>query len=70
MFVTASAAWLDGPSLSLTLPDFSGLAGWSNAWAPATGDHLNWYLSASAVGPTSGFQEGTRWASSTRNGTL
>jgi hypothetical protein len=70
VFVTATAAWLDGPSVSLTLPDFSRLAGWSNAWAPATGDHLIWTLSASTAGPTSGSQEGTRWASATRNGTF
>lgn len=68
VFVTATATWLGGPNVSLTLPDFSGLVGWSNAWAPATGDHLNWYLYGKGNSPISG--EGLRVAYSSKNGTF
>lgn len=68
VFVSATAAWLGGPQVSFTLPDFSGLAGWNNTWAPATGDRATWYLSAAAAAPTSGCQEGARYASSSKSG--
>ncbi|HSE53704.1 MAG TPA: hypothetical protein VLB00_16050 [Gemmatimonadales bacterium] len=68
--ITATAAWLGGLNVSLTLPDFSALSGWSNAWAPATGDQVNWTLSGSGTNLTSGCQEGGRLASSTKTGTI
>lgn len=68
VFVKATAAWLGGRDVSLTLPDFSGLAGWSNAWAPPTGDNLNWYLYANGNSPISG--DGLRVAYSSRNGSF
>lgn len=68
--ISATAAWLGGLNVSLTLPDFSALAGWSNAWAPATGDQLQWTLSGSGTNLTSACQEGGRLVSSTRTGTI
>ena len=68
--IIATAAWLGGLNVSLTLPDFSALAVWSNAWAPATGDGLDWSLSGSARNLTSTCSEGARFASSTKKGTL
>jgi len=69
-FISATAAWLGGLNVSLTLPDFSALAGWSNAWAPATGDQVQWTLSGSGTNLTSACQEGGRLVSSTKTGTI
>ena len=68
--IIATAAWLGGLNVSLTLPDFSALAGWSNAWAPATGDQVMWTLSGSGTNLTSACQEGGRLVSSTKTGTI
>ena len=68
--IIASAGWLGGLAVSLTLPDFSALAGWSNAWAPATGDNLTWSFSGATASLTSICQEGARIASSTKTGTI
>ena len=68
--IIASAGWLGGLAVSLTLPDFSALAGWSNAWAPATGDNLSWTVSGSTANLVSLCQEGGRVASSTKTGTF
>jgi hypothetical protein len=68
--IVASAAWLGGLTVSLALPDFSALAGWSNAWAPATGDQVQWTLSGSGTNLTSACQEGGRLVSSTKTGTI
>jgi len=68
--IVASAAWLGGLNVSLTLPDFSALAGWSNAWAPATGDQVQWTLSGSGTNLTSACQEGGRLVSSTKTGSI
>ena len=69
-FISATAAWLGGLNVSLTLPDFSALAGWSNAWAPATGDQVQWTLSGSGTNLTAACQEGGRLVSSTKTGTI
>jgi hypothetical protein len=69
-FIIATAAWLGGLNVSLTLPDFSALAGWSNAWAPATGDSLDWSFSGSTVHLVAPCDENARFASSTKLGTL
>ena len=68
--IVASAAWLGGLNLSLTLPDFSALSGWLNAWAPGTGDQVTWTLSGSGTNLTSACQEGGRLVSSSRTGTI
>ena len=68
--IIATAAWLGGLNVSLTLPDFSALAGWSNAWAPATGDQVMWTLSGSGTSLTAACQEGGRLVSSTKTGTI
>ena len=68
--IQASAAWLGGLNVSLTLPDFSALGGWSNAWAPATSDQVTWTLSGSNSTLTSACQEGGRLVASTKTGTI
>ncbi|MEO8095408.1 MAG: hypothetical protein ABI632_10795, partial [Pseudolysinimonas sp.] len=40
--MTATAAYLGGSTVTLTVPDFSALAGWSNAWAPSSSDGVDW----------------------------
>jgi len=68
--ITATAAWLGGLNVSLTLPDFSALSGWLNTWAPATGDQVQWTLSGSGTNLTAACQEGGRVVQSTRIGTI
>jgi len=68
--IIASAGWLGGLAVSLTLPDFSALAGWSNAWAAATGDNLTWTFAGSTASLTSLCQEGGRVGSSIKTGTF
>ncbi len=45
--VTASSAWLGGPSVTLSMPDFSGVTGWRRSFAPAAGASVGWSLYAS-----------------------
>lgn len=68
--IIASAGWLGGLAVTLTLPDFSALAGWSNAWAAATGDNLAWSVSGATTSLTSFCQEGGRVAASVKTGTF
>ncbi len=48
----ASAAYLGGTAVDLTTPDFSGVAGWNNAWAPATGSTGTWTVSGAGANVT------------------
>jgi len=40
--LTASFGWMGGSTATLTVPDFSSVSGWSNAWAPVTGTAVAW----------------------------
>jgi hypothetical protein len=40
--ITASPAWIGSTSATLSLPDFTGVAGWNNVWAPASGATGTW----------------------------
>ena len=68
--ITATNGWLGGAAVDLTMPAFSGLGGWLDAWMPASSSSVQWSASASGaitlVGPCS---VGTL-ASSTRTGEL
>ncbi len=48
--ITATNAWLGGTAVDVTMPNFSGLAGWSDAWMPASGAAVEW--TASGAGST------------------
>jgi hypothetical protein len=50
--LTASFGWMGGSTSTLTVPDFSGVAGWSNAWAPVTGTAVAWSLTATGTNIT------------------
>ncbi len=45
--IHASFAYLGGPSVTLSLPDFSAVQGWDNNWAPASGSTEGWAVGAS-----------------------
>ncbi len=47
--ISASATYLGGTAVDLTMPDFSGLAGWNNAWAPASGSSGTWSVSGAGA---------------------
>ncbi len=40
--ITASPAWIGNTSATLSLPDFTGVAGWNDVWAPASGATGTW----------------------------
>ena len=44
--LTATFGYLGGSAVSLGLDDFSALAGWNNAWAPASASTGDWNVSA------------------------
>lgn len=44
--IDASAAYFGSSTVSLSLPDFSALAGWSNSWAPGSAETGTWNVSA------------------------
>jgi hypothetical protein len=51
-FITASDGYLGGLATTLAMPDFSGLAGWQNAWAPKAGTGQGqWSLQESSTAP-------------------
>jgi hypothetical protein len=66
--ITATVAgFLGGSQVDLSLPDFSGVAGWNDSWAPAAGASVGWSASG-AGGATSSPCSGGRVGSSTRGG--
>jgi hypothetical protein len=42
VIVSATMAWFGSSSVSLSLPDFAGVSGWDNAWAPSSGASVFW----------------------------
>jgi len=44
--ITATLGWLGGASATLALPDFTGVSGWRNEWAPATSTTVGWSFTA------------------------
>jgi len=44
VFVSLSGPYIGGGAAALTVPDFSALAGWDNAWAPGSADAVSWSL--------------------------
>lgn len=47
--MSASFGWLGGTSVTLALPDFSGVTGWRSAFLPASGASVRWYMAASGA---------------------
>ncbi len=68
--IYATAAWMGGSAGSLAAPNFTGVAGWSDSWAPATGATVNWTLSTNGTTlPTSICSDGFRVVQSQLSGT-
>ena len=42
--IVASSAWIGSTSATLSLPDFTGVAGWNDVWAPASGATGTWIV--------------------------
>ncbi|HMN07483.1 MAG TPA: hypothetical protein PKC83_01760 [Gemmatimonadaceae bacterium] len=45
--VVYSAAYLGANAVDFSFPDFSGVSGWQNSWAPVSGSEITWNASAS-----------------------
>lgn len=69
-FITASQGWVGGPNLTLVLPNFSGVGGFDNAWAPATGAALAWNVSSASGLFNTACAAGQRTVAADRSGTL
>ena len=67
--MTATNAWLGGTAVDITMPAFSGLAGWDDAWMPASGATVQWSASAAGSSLTGACVAGSA-SSATRTGSL
>ncbi len=67
--ITATNSWLGGTALDITMPAFSGLAGWNDAWMPASGATVQWTASGAGSTLTGGCTTGSV-SSATRTGSL
>lgn len=45
--IEATVTWVGSGSFDVTVPDFSGVAGWDNSWGFKTGVNTIWFLNAS-----------------------
>jgi hypothetical protein len=69
--ITATSAWQGGTSATFAIPDFAGVAGWNDTWAPANGVLGSWQLHAIGVNlPGSLCTEGRRMISASQAGTF
>lgn len=66
--MSATAGWLGGLAVVLTLPDFTGLAGWQNSYAPSSGAVGTWTVAAG--GGTGTPCTGGKLVASTRSGSF
>ena len=69
-FITASQGWVGGSNLTLVLPNFSGVGGFDNAWAPATDAELAWNVSSASGLFNTACAAGQRTVAADRSGTL
>jgi hypothetical protein len=69
--LTASFGYLGGAATTLGLPDYSALAGWDNAWAPASASSVDWTVTGSGGNVTGSVcTENARIKSATVSGTF
>lgn len=70
VIIAASVAgYLGGNAVNLTVPDFTGVGGWNNAYAPAAASTVTWTTTAASGVGTSNCAAGQLTAA-TRNGSL
>ena len=70
MTVTASIAYAGRNNPVLTMPDLSGVAGWQNSYAYATGAAGTWFASADGSSGGAPCTEGRLTYNATLSGTL
>jgi len=68
--VVASIAYAGAGNPVLTMPDLSGVAGWQNSYAYATGAAGTWFASADGSNGGAPCTEGRATYSATVSGTL
>lgn len=66
----ATAGYLGSQAVNLSAPDFSGVSGWSNTWAPGSSATVTWTTSGAGSTLTTGCTAGGRIVSGTRTGTI
>jgi hypothetical protein len=64
-----------GSTLDLTVPDFSGVSGWSNDWGMQAGTQVQWFVlstgwNTAGFGGLPGFSDGNFTQSASRTGTI
>ncbi len=52
--VGAAPSLVTGATYTLAMPDFNGVAGWNNSWAPPTGQTIEWSLDATSTSAITG----------------
>lgn len=67
--ISATMAWLGGASVTLSLPDFTGVTGWNNAWAPPTGSTVFWSMQGSTATNPSQCAANAKYISAIQSGT-
>jgi len=70
--VTATVSWT-GTAVALVTPNFTGLTGWDDSWAPSASATSNWTLSVSGSTQAAGASlcvAGTKLRTAIRNGQL
>jgi hypothetical protein len=70
MTVTASIAYAGSNNPTVTMPDLSGIAGWQNSYAYATGAAGTWFASADGSNGGAPCTEGRSAYNATTSGTL
>ena len=52
--VIATAGWIGGSSATLAFPNFAGVSGWTDSWAPSSGATADWTVSTAGFSVTTG----------------
>ena len=68
--VSATMAWFGSTSVSLSLPDFSAVSGWSNAWAPSSGASVFWSVTGENATNPPHCAANAKYISAIQSGTL
>ncbi|MCC6927594.1 MAG: hypothetical protein IT359_01275 [Gemmatimonadaceae bacterium] len=70
--ITVSSAYAGaGTSLDLSIPDFTGVGGWNNAWGPIAGNLVNWNVAMTGwISANGGLVDGALYRIGQRQGTF
>jgi hypothetical protein len=70
VIVSATMAWFGSSSVSLSLPDFSGVSGWDNGWAPSSGASVFWTVIGDNATTPPHCAANAKYISAIRSGTI